>query len=720
MIYPRTQHSEKENEKCNGGGLDDDGGIVSARRRLPRKDDIDNKDNNDHATAPDRNATHSDGGEGGASEVSHEAQPAMRCCDSDGRGGRGGGGGDIDGLVSELRLRDDDGDVDDDGKEVGCIPPDATSVAEAVVDADAFPGTESVASAVKAVEGDGRATTAPPAVGTVAFVEYDDDGARWFEGRDELSRLHVGRVIGKGGEMIRDLQARSGCRIDIHQEIDVDESCIAPRIITYRGRSREDVEFARGLVSMICNNGEPNQFGTVGGDVGGDVGGGDRDEQRQQKPKQEQGQTTAFATMYGGMPLGHAVMRRVRVRNSIIGRIIGRGGSTIRDLQAKSRARIQVDHTAAHDDRRPEEDRHSEDRHRVITITGTEEAVRRAEEMILQISNNDTAEDGWGGKGETTPPKSHASVVPPAPIPVVADDDGIASGSGDGSSSIAGGNNGGMYWVGRCVDGGMPRAVLYAHPPPPTQQQREHHHHHQQQQQQHVMMATGSSMWNAMDQQYLYPRYFIPVPTQPAIETDTINCDRSHLGQIIGKRGLTINYIQFQSSCDIQIDQANCVIYVTGPRHGIELTRRMVEEIVKKGAQHRPYDERRSQQRRELSPRDDDRALSGDASKCRPPHQLSYPSPPSPMYQRNPHESLAPPPGQHPLKGYFSLMHPQSIMYQQDQQRQRPFPQPPPTNPAPQAARVLPSPWMMSTTQDGRLYYYNVNTMETRWVPAHI
>ena len=38
------------------------------------------------------------------------------------------------------------------------------------------------------------------------------------EESDELPSLHIGRIIGKDGQMVRDLQARSGCRIAIDQK----------------------------------------------------------------------------------------------------------------------------------------------------------------------------------------------------------------------------------------------------------------------------------------------------------------------------------------------------------------------------------------------------------------------------------------------------------------------------------------------------------------------
>ena len=41
-------------------------------------------------------------------------------------------------------------------------------------------------------------------------IGVSSGSTRWFESKDELSRLHVGRVIGRGGEMIRDLLALVG------------------------------------------------------------------------------------------------------------------------------------------------------------------------------------------------------------------------------------------------------------------------------------------------------------------------------------------------------------------------------------------------------------------------------------------------------------------------------------------------------------------------------
>jgi hypothetical protein len=63
------------------------------------------------------------------------------------------------------------------------------------------------------------------------------------EERAEISAQYVGKVIGKGGEMLRDLQARSGCRLDVDQNVPHGN----PRILTYRG-TRKKVDLAKQMV----------------------------------------------------------------------------------------------------------------------------------------------------------------------------------------------------------------------------------------------------------------------------------------------------------------------------------------------------------------------------------------------------------------------------------------------------------------------------------------
>eukprot|EP01083_Nonionella_stella_P146704 461749_1 len=75
--------------------------------------------------------------------------------------------------------------------------------------------------------------------------------------------------------------------------------------------------------------------------------------------------------------------------------------------------------------------------------------------------------------------------------------------------------------------------------------------------------------------------------TQP-IETDVISCEKKDIGHIIGKRGATINDLQHRSNCNIQIDQETCQVTIMGSRHGIELVKTMIHEIIEHEGEYHP------------------------------------------------------------------------------------------------------------------------------------
>ena len=111
--------------------------------------------------------------------------------------------------------------------------------------------------------------------------------------------------------MIRDLQARSGCRIDVDQNVPEG----APRIITYKG-TRTTIDFAKQLVSMLCCEGGSK----------------------------------------ADLPLGQSVKKLVLVPSSV-------------ELERRSSAKLKVDHSITGDMRH-------------INVTGTKQAVAKADEMI--------------------------------------------------------------------------------------------------------------------------------------------------------------------------------------------------------------------------------------------------------------------------------------------------------------------------------------------------
>ena len=290
--------------------------------------------------------------------------------------------------------------------------------------------------------------------------------------------------------MIRDLQARSGARIDVDQNVPSG----MPRGITYRG-TRKTVDFAKHLVGML-----------------------------QQENVNE-----------NDLPLGDASRRQVVIPAQAVGKVIGRGGEMIRELQNKSQAKIQIDHSGA-SGLPPDK--------KQVTITGTAQAVVKAEEMINFLSANPLTEGlqaiamlveeklrgGVWGSGPPYPglPNQGINMQPTQPSPY--------------------GGYGG---------GGAP---AYGAPPQygaaPQQQQ----------------------------QQQAYPSY-------GGQEVDVVQAQKQYMGRIIGKKGVTINDLQRRSSCDIQVNQdvppgMPCEITIRGARQGIEMAKQMIQEIIDVGPQH--------------------------------------------------------------------------------------------------------------------------------------
>mmetsp|Transcript_29145 Transcript_29145/g.36582 ORF Transcript_29145/g.36582 Transcript_29145/m.36582 type:complete len:403 (-) Transcript_29145:361-1569(-) len=139
----------------------------------------------------------------------------------------------------------------------------------------------------------------------------------------------VGRIIGKGGETIRYLQASSSCHIQIDQNFPQG----VPRKIVITG-TPERVEAARKLVQDVIDNGPP------------EIG-------------PPPGQTWITQTIDCGQ--------------SVVGRVIGRGGEVIRELQARSGAKIQVDQSMP--DGQP----------RKVIVTGGQAQVQAGVALVNQV-----------------------------------------------------------------------------------------------------------------------------------------------------------------------------------------------------------------------------------------------------------------------------------------------------------------------------------------------
>jgi rRNA processing protein Krr1/Pno1 len=341
-----------------------------------------------------------------------------------------------------------------------------------------------------------------------------------------VSALYVGRVIGKGGEMIRDLQARSGCRIDVDQNVPIGQ----PRVITYRG-TRETVDFAKHLVQMLSTDGVHEN----------------------------------------DLPLGNASQEFVIIPAQSVGKVIGRGGEMIRELQSRSQAKIQIDHTGQSGI--PADQKQ-------VTITGTHEAVMKGKEMVLllvanplmdaQQSLNMLMDDkirggsNWGSGPPYLNLPNHGINMQPHMV----------------APSFQGGAQGyGMY--GQPSMGAVPQPMqsgMMAGGYPPQQTSN--------------MYATGTMGYPT---QHLQQQQQQPQQTYlgDGRETELLFVSKQFMGRIIGSKGVTINDLQRRSACDIQINQdvppgKDCEVTIKGSRMGIDSAKAMIQEIIEVGPQH-PY-----------------------------------------------------------------------------------------------------------------------------------
>jgi far upstream element-binding protein len=462
------------------------------------------------------------------------------------------------------------------------------------------------------------------------------------EERGEVSALYVGRVIGKGGEMIRDLQARSGARIDVDQNVPAGQ----PRVITYRG-TRQTVDFAKRLVQMLSTEGIHEN----------------------------------------DLPLGHASQEFLIIPAQAVGKVIGRGGEMIRELQSRSQAKIQIDHTGQSGI--PTDQKQ-------VTITGTHEAVVKAKEMVLllvanplmdaQQSLNMLIDDKVrrGNKWGSGPPYMNLpnQGINMQPHMVPPQFQAMSQGYGSYQPPQAHHGGGGGYPVQQ-----QQQALPYGGPLPPGGPPGYPPHHPQ--------------------------AYAPPYGSADGRENDVFYAPKQFMGRIIGGKGVTVNDLQRRSGCDIQINQdvapgQDCEISLKGTRQAIEMAKAMIQEIIDVGPQH-PYAGGMDSYSGPASGGGGGGGYHGAyAQQQYPPYQQQQQQQ---GYEQAAYGQAAYMPqgggyGQPPLQvmgGGYGHQQPQHSQYGGYLAPHQPV------------APLPVSAWKAATAPDGQIYYYNERTGETQW-----
>ncbi|XP_035451630.2 far upstream element-binding protein 3 isoform X2 [Spodoptera frugiperda] len=193
--------------------------------------------------------------------------------------------------------------------------------------------------------------------------QYDDQ----YQGHDQgnglatnstevlVPKIAVGIVIGRGGDMIKKIQAETGCRVQFHQERDDgpgDKRCYLQGKPHQVDQARQMIE---DLISSVNRREQEVRSGRGRGGSGqrnGDRAGGD----------------------YAQWQDGQEIRVTFTVSNVKCGLIIGRGGEVIKQINAASGAHCELDRRAQGSDRN----------NRTFYIRGHPEAVEHCKRIIME------------------------------------------------------------------------------------------------------------------------------------------------------------------------------------------------------------------------------------------------------------------------------------------------------------------------------------------------
>eukprot|EP00601_Ochromonadales_sp_CCMP2298_P025183 CAMPEP_0173277382 /NCGR_PEP_ID=MMETSP1143-20121109/4047_1 /TAXON_ID=483371 /ORGANISM="non described non described, Strain CCMP2298" /LENGTH=353 /DNA_ID=CAMNT_0014214463 /DNA_START=203 /DNA_END=1260 /DNA_ORIENTATION=- len=175
----------------------------------------------------------------------------------------------------------------------------------------------------------------------------------------ECNQPQVGKIIGTGGATIKELQSKSGARIQIDQNFPPDQ----PRKINITGTGAA-VATAVQLINSVMNGGPALLGMGMGGGMYGGGGMGMMGGQMGGMGATSQGSMQTF---------GGDAKQTMEVPKAVVGKIIGRGGETITLVQSKSGARVQVDQSVP------------EGTPCKVAISGTPQAVANAVQLLNDV-----------------------------------------------------------------------------------------------------------------------------------------------------------------------------------------------------------------------------------------------------------------------------------------------------------------------------------------------
>ncbi|XP_009589045.1 uncharacterized protein [Nicotiana tomentosiformis] len=172
----------------------------------------------------------------------------------------------------------------------------------------------------------------------------------------EVPNVRVGVIIGRGGETIKYLQLQSGAKIQVTRDMDADPNS-PTRGVELVG-TPEQIAKAEQLISDVLAEADAGGSGIVSRRITGQVSGAEQ-----------------FV---------------MKVPNNKVGLVIGKGGETIKNMQATTGARIQVIplHLPPGDT----------SRERTVQIDGSSEQIEAAKQLVYEVtSENRVRNPGMSG-----------------------------------------------------------------------------------------------------------------------------------------------------------------------------------------------------------------------------------------------------------------------------------------------------------------------------------
>ncbi|KAF5468067.1 hypothetical protein F2P56_012249 [Juglans regia] len=164
----------------------------------------------------------------------------------------------------------------------------------------------------------------------------------------DIPNGRVGVIIGKGGETIKYLQLQSGAKIQVTRDLDADPNSLT-RMVELMG-TQEQIVKAEQLINEVLGEAEAGGSGVVSRRFTGQTG------------------SDTFV---------------MKVPNNKVGLVIGKGGETIKNMQARTGARIQV--IPLH---LPPGDPSTE---RTLQIDGTSEQIESAKQLVNEVISENRA-----------------------------------------------------------------------------------------------------------------------------------------------------------------------------------------------------------------------------------------------------------------------------------------------------------------------------------------